>query len=78
MDGRGHGLGGGLAGEGDGVLHRPADNGEGEYEIRIRYYSGVTPKWRVKWGSRIYDIESVINPDEKNVMLDLMCVEVID
>ena len=50
------------------------------HKVRIRYstdVSGVTPKWRVVFGSRRFDIEAVINPDERSKYLDLMCVEVI-
>lgn len=43
--------------------------------VRIRYLSGVTPAKRVKFGSRFFDISSVINPDERNRELILMCVE---
>lgn len=43
--------------------------------IRIRYLSGVTPAKRVRFKSRYFDINSVVNPDERNRELILMCVE---
>ena len=45
------------------------------HRVRIRYMSGVTPKQRIKWGDRYFDIESVLNPSERNIMLELMCIE---
>ena len=45
--------------------------------IVIRPISGVTltPKDRVKFGSRHFDIQSVINRDERNREIQLLCVE---
>jgi SPP1 family predicted phage head-tail adaptor len=43
--------------------------------IRIRYISGVTPKMRVKYGVRYFEIEGVIDPEERHRELQLMCVE---
>jgi SPP1 family predicted phage head-tail adaptor len=40
--------------------------------IGIRYLSGIVPKMRVKFASRIFDILSVINVDERNRELQLM------
>jgi SPP1 family predicted phage head-tail adaptor len=48
------------------------------HRISLRYLTGVTPKMRVKYGSRIFDILSVINVDERNRELQLMCRESID
>lgn len=47
--------------------------------ITIRYRADMlpTPNWRVKFGSRIYDIDSVINRDERGRTVDLMCREVM-
>ena len=47
--------------------------------ITIRYRSDMlpTPNWRVKFGSRYYDIDSVINRDERGKTVDLMCREVM-
>ena len=48
------------------------------HRIYLRFVSGVTPKMRVKYGDRIFDILSVINTRERNVELQLMCRERID
>lgn len=45
------------------------------HKIRFRYIPGLTPAWRVKWGTRIFDIKSAINPEEKNSEWILMCKE---
>jgi SPP1 family predicted phage head-tail adaptor len=47
------------------------------HRIRIRYLSGITPKMRVNYSSRIFDILSVININERNRELQLMCRESI-
>jgi len=48
------------------------------HRISLRYLAGVMPKMRVKYGSRIFDILSVININERNRELQLMCRESID
>lgn len=45
------------------------------HKVEIRYIAGLTPDKRLKFGSRVFSIESVINPEEKNVILELMCKE---
>lgn len=48
------------------------------HRVRIRYdytVKTVTPKMRIVYGSRTFDIESVINPRESNKELVLMCRE---
>ena len=47
-------------------------------KIRIRYRSGITSKERIKFGSRIFEIKGTpINPDERNIMLDILVTEII-
>jgi len=53
-------------------------NAEVTGKIRIRYLEEVTPKMRVKHGSRIFEIIAVINPEERNRELQLMVKERID
>jgi len=47
--------------------------------IRIRYYSCCRPDWRVKFGTsapyRYFDINSIIDPDERHIEQIMMCVE---
>jgi len=45
------------------------------HRIRIRYRSTLKPSWRVKFGNRYFAIVSIINPNERNAMIDLMCKE---
>ncbi len=39
----------------------------------IRYIAGITPKMRILYNSLSYDIESIINIDERNRELQIMC-----
>ena len=48
------------------------------HRISLRYFAGIMPKMRVKYGSRIFDILSAININERNRELQLMCRESID
>jgi len=43
--------------------------------VRVRYRAGIKGSWRVKFGKRIFDINSIIDPDERHRELILMCVE---
>lgn len=45
------------------------------HRIRIRYRSIFKAAWRLKFGNRYFAIASVINPNESNEVLDLMCKE---
>lgn len=42
------------------------------HEIRIRYRAGVVPKKRLKHGVRVFDIDAVLNVDERN--RELVCI----
>lgn len=52
-----------------------AENGAADTRIILRYIPGVTRQMRVNHGGRIYDIADVLNIDERNVELNLMCLE---
>lgn len=45
--------------------------------ITIRYLKGVTPDMRVLFNEKVYEILSVINLDERNISLVLMCKEAV-
>jgi len=45
------------------------------HRVRQRYRSVFKSSWRGKFGNRYFSIVSVINPNEKNEWLDLMCKE---
>lgn len=49
------------------------------HRIRIRYRSGITPKMRIQFeGTRYFHIHSVINIEERDREMQLMCEEVAD
>ena len=48
---------------------------EVDNKITIRYKTGIAPTMRIVWGSRTYEIRSVTNPDERNIMLEFLAVE---
>lgn len=47
------------------------------HEIKGRYYSGLTPKHRLKFGARTFNIVSVNNVEEANINHELRCRELI-
>lgn len=51
-------------------------NAEITTKITIRYIAGITTEMRILFGDRVFEIDSVINPEEKNISLLLMCKEV--
>ena len=52
--------------------------GDVTHRIRIWYRTGVTYKNRIKWGTKYYQVIGIINPNEENVYLDLLCKEYIE
>lgn len=47
------------------------------HRIRIRYYEPVRASWRVKFGARYFSIGAIVNKDERNYQMDLVCSEVV-
>lgn len=46
------------------------------HQITVRYRpSGIAPRMRVLYGSRIFEIASVIDVDERHEWMQLACVE---
>jgi SPP1 family predicted phage head-tail adaptor len=45
------------------------------HRVRMRYLAGVTPKHRIRHGDRLLDVRLVRNLEERNVELELLCVE---
>jgi SPP1 family predicted phage head-tail adaptor len=45
------------------------------HRVRIRYYPGIRPSWKVKYGTRTFDIKSVADVDERHREVVLMCEE---
>lgn len=51
-------------------------NAEITAKITIRYRKDVTPDMHAVFGSRVFEIQSLVNPKERYEMLVLMCREV--
>jgi SPP1 family predicted phage head-tail adaptor len=45
------------------------------HRVRIRFRSVLKASWKIKFGNRYFSIVSIINPNEANEYLDLMCKE---
>ena len=45
------------------------------HRVRMRYRSGITSLMRISYDSRLFEIKSIINPDERNISLELLCEE---
>jgi SPP1 family predicted phage head-tail adaptor len=45
------------------------------HKVRIRYREGIVPSMRVVFNNRIMEIQSVINIDEANREIELLCIE---
>jgi SPP1 family predicted phage head-tail adaptor len=45
------------------------------HRLRIRYLEGITAAMRVKFGARVFQIQSILNYNERNAEMQLMCVE---
>lgn len=60
------------------LIAAQAAQSEATGQIRIRYRSGVTTKFRVKFGTRFYDILGVVNNRELNWELLLLVKEDIN
>jgi len=57
----------GSVGVGDETIQGDRPIAETNQQIRIRYLSGLTPKMRVVFESRIFNIRSIVNPGEQNI-----------
>ena len=53
------------------------ENSEISGRFRMRYVSGITPDMQLYFGSRTFEILSVIDPDEKHKELELMNKELV-
>lgn len=62
-----------------GTEYYQAATTQNENSIRfvIRYTTGLHPDMRVFYNSRTFDVESIINNDEANKTMTVMCKEVI-
>lgn len=53
-------------------------NTEVNYQFRIRYVDGVEHNMRVIFGTRVFDIDSILNVNERNRELIILASEVFD
>lgn len=51
------------------------ESAEVSHKIKIRYYAGLTPAMRIKLGSRLFDIQSIINLQERNADMEILALE---
>jgi SPP1 family predicted phage head-tail adaptor len=47
------------------------------HSVRLRYLDGVTAKMRVLFGTRSFEIKTVLNTEETNRELVLLCTELL-
>jgi len=52
-------------------------NAEVSVQIQMRYIPGITPKMRIVEGSKVYEIEAVMDVEGKRKELQLLCKEVV-
>lgn len=50
--------------------------GEITHRIRIRYRRGLHISFRIKYKHRYFNITNIVNPEEDNEWLDILCKEV--
>lgn len=48
---------------------------EVSHSIRIRFRTDVEASWRVKYGDRLFRVDSVFNVEERDRFLALICTE---
>jgi len=56
--------------------HAQQISAETSHKVKIRYNSNVASEHRVIYNDRIFEIEAVLNPYERNEQLVLMCKEI--
>ena len=47
------------------------------HRIRMRYHTGLVPTSRLTWNSRTFNIVWVEKGDDRERMIDVMCMEVL-
>lgn len=50
--------------------------GQVTHKVTVRYRTGITPAQRVLYGTRVFDVEAVVDPKERHSVLILACEEV--
>lgn len=52
-----------------------AERNELTYEVRTRYLTGITPRNRILYDGRVFNIRSVVDVDERHRELVITCTE---
>lgn len=60
------------------MLAAQAFNQEVTHSIEIRYISGVNARMRINYGGRLFNINAVLNENERNRKLVLTCSELLN
>ena len=47
------------------------------HKVIMRYRAGIKPQMRILYGNRVFEIEAVIDVDERHKWLELLCSEVV-
>jgi SPP1 family predicted phage head-tail adaptor len=55
-----------------------AERADITHELRLRSISGIMPRDRAVYGSRLFEIRSVIDVSERDRELVLMCIETLN
>lgn len=58
------------------LLHAQQISEEIDSRITIRYNSSVISEHRILFGTRIFEIKTIINPEERNEYQQLYCKEI--
>lgn len=48
------------------------------HRVVIRHHSGLTAKHKIRFGDRIFEIAGIANVAERDVMMEILCREVIN
>ena len=57
------------------VFQAQAIHGVVTHRFRARWIGGVNPSMRLLWGTRVFDIKAVLNLEEANRVMVLLCEE---
>ena len=47
------------------------------HAVTIRYRTGITPKMRLVWGTRVFEINAVLDTDNRLRLMTLACLETV-
>lgn len=60
---------------GDETIVADQEQSTATHKIIIRNFAGLTPNHRLLFGTRVFNIVSMLNTDERNRRMQLMCTE---